>query len=174
MHVVGGRPPPLQISVLSHWPFRAAVDIWTSCGTPRDASLISPTRANCSGDKGTEGSPGGPCEPALPSAPFRWLAELQHLQHGGHRLQPAVGRQAFRLRIVSRRSPNLIGLRNDCVRLWFDGGFVDIFFPVDHPLGDSRKSACGVYGQDFRGPQTGRSFRESRHDRSRDHGLPAN
>lgn len=50
------------------------------------------------------------------------------------------------------------------------------FFP--YRLGDSRKSACGVVAaflflrQDFRGPQMGRSVKESRHDRSRDRGLP--
>ena len=45
-------------------------------------------------------------------------------------------------------------------------------------LGDSRKSACRVVAaflflrHDFRGPQIGRSVTDSRHDRSRGHGLP--
>src|SRR5215467_10093350 len=37
-----------------------------------------------------------------------------------------------------------IGLRTNCLRPLFGGGFVDILFPADHRLGDSRKSARGV------------------------------
>ena len=49
----------------------------------------------------------------------------------------------FASEIVSRRSPNLIRLRNDCVRLLFDGGFVDVFSLLI-TVWVTPKIACGV------------------------------